>query len=85
MHVPVLEARKGEGYRRFSQRYTGRSQEVKKINFVIWVRFAAAAVVLMVLTSALSIYIYENQYKSDKDILCETIVPLVAKQNYSAG
>ena len=74
LHVPVLEARKGEGYRRFSQRIQGEPGR-KKNQFVIWVRFAAAAVVLMVLTSALSIYIYENQYKSDKDILCETIVP----------
>lgn len=74
LHVPVLEARKGEGYRRFSQRIQGEPGR-KKNQFVIWVRFAAAAMVLMVLTSALSIYIYENQYKSDKDILCETIVP----------
>lgn len=74
LHVPVLEAEKEEGYRRFSQRMQGGLGR-KKNRFVLWMRFAGVAVILMALSSALSVYIYDNQYGSGKDVLCETVVP----------
>lgn len=74
LHVPMLEAEKEDGYRRFSQRMQ-RGTERKKKQFVVWMRFAAAAVVLMALASTLSVYIYDSQNRNGRDVLCETVVP----------
>lgn len=73
LHVPALEAGKEKSYQRFSRRlhpFSGLNHK-----FVTWMRFTAAAVVLMVLTSTLSIYIYKNQYRTDRNLFCETVVP----------
>lgn len=72
LQVPALEAGKEESCRRFSRRLQGISGK-KRIRFSVWLRFTAAAVVLMALASALSVYIYDNM--DDKELLCETVVP----------
>lgn len=75
LHVPVLEAEKEDGFQRFSRRLP-RESGVKKNGFAVWMRFTAAAVVLMALTSVLSVYLYENRQGGRKEVLCETVVPL---------
>lgn len=74
LHVPGLEAEKDKSYQHFRRRL----QDVpagKRNNPGIWIRFAAAAVVLMALASTISVYTYKYGQADRGEVLCETIVP----------
>lgn len=74
LQIPALEAEKEKSYQRFSRRL----QDVPTGNDTgrrVWMRFAAAAVVLMALASAVSVYTYKYSQSDRLDMLCETIVP----------
>lgn len=73
LHIPALEAGKETSYQHLSGQIGG-FPEKKKNPFTLWMRFAAAAVVLMALASSVSIYTYKQV--TSNEILCEAIVPL---------
>lgn len=72
LHVPALEAGKNINYQHLSGQIFGVPE--KKNSFTLWIRFAAAAVVLMALASSVSIFTYKRV--TSTEILCEAIVPL---------
>lgn len=76
LHVPALEAGKEQGYRRFRERLSGKGMGDSSVRLLRWGRFAAAAVLLMVLSSSLSVYWYAHTDKPVQHVLCEAIVPL---------
>ena len=75
LHVPALEAETETGYRRFRERLTG-SAPRQKNRFLIGLRYAAIAAVLVAFVSGLSIYLYKMQAVGNPYLLCEAIVPL---------
>lgn len=76
LNVPSLEAEKEQSYQRFAQRMQ-KTPEIKRSNrLAYWVRSVAAAIVLVVLTSILTVQTYKHQTTLDTNQLCETIVPL---------
>lgn len=76
LNVPSLEAEKEASYRRFSQRmqYTPGTKGGR--GWAFWARSVAAAIVLVVLASVLSVQTYKHQTSLDNNQLCEAIVPL---------
>lgn len=76
LHVPALDAGKEQAYRRFRERLSGKGMGKRPVGLSRWVRFAAAAVLLMALSSSLSVYWYARTDKEVQPTLCEAIVPL---------
>lgn len=76
LNVPALEAEKEESYRRFAQRMPNRPEAKRSNRRIFWARSVAAAVILVVLTSVLSVQTYKHQTALDSNQLCEAIVPL---------
>lgn len=77
LHVPALEAEKEQHYQHFRKRMQGGMGGKKTIGVSLWLRFAAASVVLMLLSSALSVYLYKyaDGNEPEKTFMCEAIVP----------
>lgn len=74
LHVPQLEEKKEQAYQQFHTRIQG--EDRKKNSIRVWMRLAGAAIILMALTSAFTIYFYKNKSMPDNGMFCEAIVPL---------
>lgn len=74
LHIPALEEEKEESYRKFSRRMRA-AREKRAVSFAIgWRWMSVAAVVLAVLVSAVSIFLYKRTLPVN--LACETSVPL---------
>lgn len=76
LNVPSLEAKKEESYQRLAKRMQNAPRVERSNRLTFWVRSVAAAAVLIVLTSVLSVQTYKHQTALDSNQLCEAIVPL---------
>lgn len=74
LYVPQLEEGKEQAYQQFRKRMHGEDRE--KNSFRLWMQLAAAAVILIALTSTFTIFFYKSKSLPANEMLCETVVPL---------
>lgn len=75
LHVPVLEAEADQQYTQLRKKIAHTDHPSNRLGLRIWLRFGAAAVILMLLSSALSTYFYTQWDEKKEEQLCETMVP----------